>query len=165
VPRLGPETITLVTTPISTAPDERALTPREQKAVNVAECRLNRLESIDRTQRRLYYTFQPATITLAALTPVLILLSHLPKAVQALPAALAGVCAGLIASFHWRENYVRAASAKHELEDELFQFKIGTGPYADDEKAFEEFVKNLIRITKAEIAEFRELFTEDSSRR
>ena len=47
---------------------------------------------------------QGGAVVLAGLTPILILWTGVPKAVQALPAALAAILAGLVAVFGFPEN-------------------------------------------------------------
>ena len=52
----------------------------------------------------IFVAFQRGAILLGAATPVLILWSSLPKAFQALPAALASVAAALVGTLGWLQN-------------------------------------------------------------
>ena len=67
---------------------------REQVALRRCDEQIRWYDRYSKREWRLFTLFQSAAIALAAATPVLILWSSVPKAVQALPAALASIAAG-----------------------------------------------------------------------
>jgi Protein of unknown function (DUF4231) len=91
--------------------------------------------------------FQSAAIALAAATPVLILWSSVPKAVQALPAALASIAAGLVRTFRWLQNKTRFAYTAEALKSERILFETRRPPAA--------FVGRIEQITMTEVGEWR----------
>jgi hypothetical protein len=88
---------------------------------------------------------QTAALLLSGVTPVLMLWDALPKALQALPAVLASVAAGVLGTFRFRDNQGRWAFAQETLEHELFNFKNRIGPAyprgIDPQVALARFVK------------------------
>jgi hypothetical protein len=114
--------------------------------------------------RNLYHVFQGGAILLGALTPVLILVDTLPKALQALPAALSAICVGLIGSFHWKDNWMRCSLMAELVRSERTQFLTGTGVYSGDEpERLDYFVKSLEKIAVQEVSEWRGLHTQEGT--
>jgi hypothetical protein len=107
----------------------------------------------------LFIIFQSAAITLAAATPVLILWSSLPKPLQALPAALASVAAGLVGTFHWLQNKTRFAYTAEALKSERVLFETRTAPRyglsLSDDEALAAFVVRVEEISMTEVSEWR----------
>jgi hypothetical protein len=107
----------------------------------------------------LFIVFQSAAIALAAATPVLILWSSLPKPLQALPAALASVAAGLVGTFHWLQNKTRFAYTAEALKSERVLFETRTppryGPELTDDEALSAFVVRVEEISMTEVSEWR----------
>lgn len=105
-------------------------------------------------QRALYYTFQSLVVVLSGITPILILWTGLPKPIQALPAALGSIAAGLAGSFHWLEGWTRFAIADESLKSELAKFRArASESYStkvSDEQALENFVTRVEAIVLAE---------------
>jgi hypothetical protein len=97
-----------------------------------------------RRARYQFYVLQLSILVLTAITPLLILLSGLPKAVQALPTILATIAAGLQNIFNPRDRWAQAFSIEQFLEFERLKFETRTGDdYAmeiDDHQALENFV-------------------------
>lgn len=108
---------------------------------------------------RLFVLFQTAAIALAAATPVLVLWSSLPKAVQALPAALASVAAALVGTFHWLQNKTRFAYTAEALKSERVLFETRTPPRygveVEEDQALAAFVTRIEELTMGEVAEWR----------
>jgi hypothetical protein len=102
---------------------------------------------------------QTAALLLSGVTPVLILWDALPKALQALPAALASVAAGVLGTFRFRDNQGRWALSQETLEHELFNFKNRIGPAypreIDPEAALARFVKAVEGLVINETADWR----------
>jgi hypothetical protein len=107
----------------------------------------------------LFIVFQSAAIALAAATPVLILWSSLPEPLQALPAALASVAAGLVGTFHWLQNKTRFAYTAEALKSERVLFETRTppryGPDLTDGEALAAFVVRVEEISMTEVSEWR----------
>jgi hypothetical protein len=109
-------------------------------------------------------------IGLGALTPVLILVSQtysISKWIQALPAAIASIVAGLSGTFHPRENWAARAAALEGLESELFKFKTKVSelyaPQVDPQTALDNFVQRVDRINQEELGNWRTLLMNASS--
>jgi hypothetical protein len=116
---------------------------------------------------RLYAVFQSGAVLLGAVTPVLILWSNLPKAVQALPAALASVAAGLVGTFRWLENKTRWAYTSEALKSERVLFTTRTPPRygleLTEDAALAAFVSRIEEIAMTEVLQWRAEFTQASS--
>ena len=108
---------------------------------------------------RWFTLVQSAAVALAAATPVLILWSSLPKAVQALPAALASVAAGLAGTFRWLQNKGRWSYAAEALKSERVQYDTRTppsyGPELEQDEALSRFVRRIEEISMTEVSEWR----------
>jgi uncharacterized protein DUF4231 len=104
-----------------------------------------------------YYTgFQVATLVLAGFTPFLILLGDaVPHALQALPAALAALAAGVNAVFHSREDAIRLRITRELLKSEKAKFETRTSPgYGTDlpdATALDHFVCRIEELTINEV--------------
>ena len=96
---------------------------REQVALRRCEEQIRWYDRYSKREWRLFTLFQSAAIALAAATPVLILWSSVPKAVQALPAALASIAAGLVGTFRWLQNKTRFAFTAEALKSERILFE------------------------------------------
>jgi Protein of unknown function (DUF4231) len=112
-----------------------------------------------RRNRICWQVFQTATIVLGGLTPVLVLWSNVPKPLQALPAALASISAGLAGVFGWRDDWIRFAHTAEALKTERTLLTTRTGPrYAraiDDDRALENFVEAIEALASSEVSEWR----------
>lgn len=110
-------------------------------------------------QRIAYQSFQAAVIVLSGLTPILILWTDLSEVVQALPAALAAIAAGLLGIFQWRANYVRFAYVCEALKSEKLKFETRTiADYdkgLDDHVALSNFVARMERLVMREVSDWR----------
>ena len=96
---------------------------RKQVAIDDCQKMIAWYDRKKRIPRNLFYIFQVSAIVLSALTPILILWSELPKAVQALPAALVSIAVGLNAIFKWRENWVLRSYTAESLKRELMKYR------------------------------------------
>jgi len=116
---------------------------------------------------RFFAVFQTAAIVLAAATPCLILWSSIPKGVQALPAALASVAAGLVGTFRWLENKSRFAYTAEALKSERVLYETRTppryGPGVTDDEALAAFVSRVEEISMAEVSDWRTDLTHTAS--
>ena len=122
--------------------------------------------------RLLYQTSQILVIALGSLTPILIMVSEneslaIPKWLQALPATVSAIVAGLSAIFHWRENWVSRAVALEALQSELFKFNTRTSEYyspkIEPQEALDNFVRRIDRINQEELGNWRDLQLRDSA--
>ena len=115
-------------------------------------------ESHSRSAWRWFAIFQSVAIGLGAVTPVLILWTALPKPIQALPAAVASVAAGLVGTYGWLDAKARYAYAAESLKSERVLFATRTPPYGrrlGDEEATRAFVAKIEQIAMTEVGEWR----------
>ena len=116
-------------------------------------------EKVKRQHRVAYQISQVAAVVLSGLTPVLILWSDLPKPIQALPAALAAIAAGLNGIFQWKEGYVRFAYTGEALKSELLKFKTQTTKdyraSLEEQRALENFVARVEFLLLNEVSDWR----------
>jgi hypothetical protein len=94
-----------------------------------------------------FKTFQVLTLFFSALTPVLLVFGGLAPGIPAASSAAAAVCAGAIAVFNWRGNWVRFARTAELLKSEKALFDTRTSPaYAPrlaDEEVLEAFMSRI----------------------
>jgi hypothetical protein len=144
-------------------PDTPASDGRRELALRRADEQIDWYESHSARQWQAFSVFQTAAVVLGGLTPVLILWSGLPKAVQALPAALAAVAAGLVGIFRWPHNKTRYSFTAEALKSERVKFATRTtslyGRDRTDEEALDSFVARIEDIAMSEVAEWRGEFT------
>jgi hypothetical protein len=109
-------------------------------------------------ERRLYRLFQTLIIILSALTPILILWTEIPKPLQALPAALASIAAGVIGIYHFHENWISSKNTAEALKNELLAYETRTTELyrtnLSDFKALDNFVIRIRDIQKDQITEW-----------
>jgi hypothetical protein len=83
----------------------------------------------------------------------------------ALPPAVSAIVAGLNAIYHWRENWVSRAVALEALQSELFKFRTRTSefysPKVEQQKALDNFVQRVDRISQEELGSWRDLHSEN----
>jgi hypothetical protein len=134
---------------------------RRQTALADCQTMIDWFNRNKRRARNFFYISQVCTIVLSALTPVLILWSDIPKAAQALPAAIASIAAALNAVFRWREHWVIRAHASEALKLEMLKFKTRTSEEymagLDDQKALSNFVTRIESLSMNEVSEWRAL--------
>jgi Protein of unknown function (DUF4231) len=140
---------------------------RAEAALERCEQQVQWYDRYSKREWRLFAVFQSAAIALAAATPVLILWSSVPKAVQALPAALASVAAGLVGTFRWLQNKTRFAYTAEALKSERILFKTRTPPRygldVTEDEALAAFVARIEEITMTEVSEWRSDLTRAST--
>jgi len=111
--------------------------------------------------RVLWYTLQSAALILGSLTPVLLLWSSLPTALQALPAALAVIATGLTNIIRPRESWARTAFVREALKREHHLFDMRCGErYARDlseADALDRFIAEVESIGASEVADWKAL--------
>lgn len=114
-----------------------------------------------RRQGRVADFFQIITVLLASTTPLLILWGKPAPVIQAIPAALAAVTAGLINRFHWREDSVRFSSTSELLKSERIKCETRTTTAYDlsrtREEALDSFVTRIEQFAVSELGEWRML--------
>src|SRR5262249_16626572 len=100
-------------------------------------------------------------ILLTGITPLLILWGHdvlLPE-VQAIPPAIAALCAALIAAYHWREDWVRYTVTAEALRSEKYKYSTRTtSHYAlglSDAVALDNFMGRIEAVAASEVADWR----------
>jgi Protein of unknown function (DUF4231) len=131
---------------------------RQRAAAQRLERQLAWYEKHAARNRVMYQVFQTATIVLGGLTPILVLWTSLPKTIQALPAALASVAAGLSGVFGWRDDWVRFAHTAEALKSERIYFQTRTGERyrreLDDDDVLENLVAAIEQLATSEVSEW-----------
>ena len=143
--------------------NETDLDFRERNQVALDDC--NRMiawyDRKKRIPRNLFYVFQVGAIVLSAIIPILILWDELPKAIQALPAALVSIAVGLNAVFKWRDNWATRAHTAEALKRELMKFQSRTSArYSlslNAQQALENFVESIDSLTMNEVSEWKNM--------
>jgi hypothetical protein len=132
-----------------------------QKILKKCDDQIAWYETTKSSTRTLHLTLTISTIVLGGLTPVLILWSDLPKAIQALPSALAAMTVALDRAFRPRENYARMSYFAEALKSEKTKFETRTtqdyGQNIGEFQALENFVTRVDSLMKSEISEWRAL--------
>lgn len=140
------------------SPDE--LQAGREKALQRCQDEIRWYENVKRRQRLAHYALQASVIVLSGMTPLLILIDQLPKPLQALPAALAGMLAAINGVFHISENYARFAYTSEALKSERFRFETRTTrDYAaevDDYKALDRFVSRIEELIMSDVSDWRQ---------
>ena len=147
-----------------TDPDD--LQARRKLAIETCESHIAWFAKHKIRARLLHRFSQVSVIVLGALTPVLIMFSDsvsppIPKWLQALPAAISSIVAGLAAAYNPRRNWVSRAVALESLQQELFRFTTKTSelysPQVDSQKALDNFVQRVAQINQDELVNWRSL--------
>ncbi len=137
----------------------RSFDEREAEAIRRCDAQIEWYSTHSVQAQRWFAVVQSAAVGLAAATPVLILWSGVPKAVQALPAALASVAAGLAGTFRWLQNKSRWAYAAEALKSERVRYDTRTppdyGPERGEDAALAAFVRRIEEISMTEVSEWR----------
>jgi Protein of unknown function (DUF4231) len=134
----------------------KGLDPKADAALDRCEALIKDYEDYWRSRKRLYLGFQIAAVLLGAVTPVLLLVTELPKALQALPAAIAAFLVAVVAICHWQENVARCAYAAEALQSERAKFILGaTDRYKNENNALEAFVDQIEGIRMTEVRGWR----------
>jgi Protein of unknown function (DUF4231) len=137
----------------------RPIDEREAAALRRCEDQIRWYERHSTRSWRWFALVQTAAVLLAASTPILILWSSVPKAVQALPAALASVAAGLGGTFRWLQNKSRWAYAAEALKSERVFYERRAsphyGPEVWEEEALSAFVRRIEEVSMAEVSEWQ----------
>jgi hypothetical protein len=145
--------------PLLPLPDGGDHPTRREFALRRVEEQIQWYESHSARQWWAFTIFQTAAVVLGGLTPVLILWSDLPEAVQALPAALAATAAGLVGIFRWPHNKTRYSFTAEALKSERVKYATRTGPRygrgRSEDEALESFVARIEDIAMTEVAEWR----------
>jgi hypothetical protein len=139
---------------------ENNILKRREKALKRYDDEIQWYERGKRNQRRAFQLFQVCIIVFSGLTPLLILIDGFPKPLQALPAAAAGMLAGILATFRLQDNYTRFAYTLEMLKSEKFRFETRStkdyGVNVDDQKALERFVHRMEELIINEVADWRQ---------
>ena len=145
--------------PLPPVPDGVAWEERRAFALARADAQIRWYESHSSRQWWAFTVFQSAAVILGGLTPVLILWTDLPKAVQALPAALAAIAAGLVGIFRWADNKARWSFTSEALKSERVKYATRTtAPYGrnlSDDEALDNFVARIENLAMTEVVEWR----------
>ena len=142
----------------SSLPDPGDAAGRREYALRRVDEQVTWYERHSGRQWLAFAVFQTAAVLLGSLTPVLILWSEVPKALQALPAALAAVAAGIVGIFHFPENKARYSFTAEALKSERVRYATRTGPYGrghSDEQALDRFVSRTEELAMQEVADWR----------
>jgi hypothetical protein len=118
--------------------------------------------------RHAYQILQVCVIVFSGLTPILILMSDVPKPLQALPAALAAILAGVMATFHVHDNYVRFGHTCEAMQSEVVKYETQAapeyGPDVDEQTRLERFVRTMERTIMSEVTGWRQTGTAKEER-
>ena len=136
------------------------LQQRRDKALERYREEIDWYGHVKQRHRRAYQLLQVCVIVFSGLTPLLILIDQVPKPLQALPAALAGMLAAILATFRLQDNYARFGYTMEALKSELLRFESqgdrDYGPDVDSQKAFERFVSKMEAMIMAEVTDWRQ---------
>jgi hypothetical protein len=146
-------------TPLTPVPEAGAKDTRRDLALRRVDEQIHWYETHSARQWKAFAVFQSAAVVLGGLTPVLILWSGLPKALQALPAALAAVSAGLVGIFRWPHNKTRYSFTAEALKSERVKYATRTTSRyrheLSEEQALDSFVARIEDIAMTEVTEWR----------
>jgi hypothetical protein len=146
-------------TPLARVPDVDDPETRRKFALDRVDEQIRWYETHSARQWVAFSVFQSAAVILGGITPVLILWASVPKAVQALPAALAAVAAGLVGIFRWPHNKTRYSFTAEALKSERVKCLTRTTPLYNrihsDDAALENFVARIEDISMTEVTEWR----------
>ncbi len=147
---------------METQPDTE-LQVRQQQAIQRYRDEIEWYGRVKQSHRGTYQILQVCVIVFSSLTPILILIEQLPKALQALPAALAAILTAVLATFRYQDNYVRFGYTLELLKSELFKYETRSTreyePSADKQKALEHFIARMEDIIMTEVADWRQAAT------
>jgi hypothetical protein len=135
-----------------------SLDTRRQAALDRCDGRIRWYERYARKAWMWWYALQMSVIVLGGLTPILILVSDLPKTFQALPSAIAVVAASINGMFRSRADALRYAYARDMLASEKARYTTRTGSYSarlTGEQALDRFMRHIEEISTKEICEWR----------
>jgi hypothetical protein len=145
--------------PLTPLPEAGEKDTRREFALRRVDEQIDWYETHSARQWRAFAVFQSAAVVLGGLTPVLILWSGLPKALQALPAALAAIAAGLVGIFRWPHNKTRYSFTAEALKSERVKYATRTTSLyrheLSDDQALDNFVARIEHIAMTEVTEWR----------
>ncbi len=145
--------------------DERPAAPapptaddRDSVAVNRCQHMITWYEKRLAYTRRMYTVLQVLVIVLTASIPVVAILLNAPVW-QAALAVVASLAATLLATFKWKEDWIRYTVSAEALRSELTKFKTRTtqdySMELDRNKALDNFVFRIENIAASEVTEWR----------
>lgn len=141
--------------------DTSSINERKQIAIDDCQTMIAWYDRKKRIPRNLFYVFQVSAIVLSAITPILILWSELPKAIQALPAALVSIAVGLNAVFKWRETWALRAHTAEALKRELMKYRARASQKYNqnfsEQEALDNFVDTIDTLTMNEVTEWKNI--------
>jgi Protein of unknown function (DUF4231) len=141
------------------------LDARNQLAITRCDQQIDWYEAQSKQANLLCRLFQTAAVLLGAITPVLILWDGVAAPLQALPAVLGSVSAGILAIYGWQDNKARFAVAAEALKSEKLRYQTRTGAYdGDPNRALSQFVSSIESIAMAETSEWRRSFVKSGQR-
>jgi len=139
---------------------------RKQFAIDDCQTMITWYDKEKKNPRILFYSFQIIAIVFSAMTPIFILWDQLPKAVQALPAALVSIAVALNAVFKWRENWALRAHTAEALKRELMKYRArASHKYSQslsEQEALDNFVDAIDTLTMNEVTEWKKIQTQIS---
>lgn len=139
-----------------------------EKALQHCQENIDWYEKMKRNRRRAHYILQAGVIILSGLTPILILSDPpIPKLLQALPAALAGMLAAIMGVFQISESFARFAYTAEALKSEKFKFETRTTKDyqadVDEYKALNKFVARVEDMIMSEVTDWRQFVQSKST--
>ncbi len=113
-----------------------------------------------------YFLSQFAAVVFSGIPPILILLEHTPKYVQAIPPAVASIAAGL-AVYNWRLSGVRSRIAAEALESERlnYELRVGSdyGSHLSEDEALTNFRNNVTKINLGVLQEWKSVVIKEAN--
>jgi hypothetical protein len=101
--------------------------------------------------RRLFKVSETTLLVLAAAIPVAAAISPGDAVVTAVLGGLVVVLTGLLAVFHWQDNYLRFSGVREAVEAERRLNRTGSAPYDDPATRDSLLVAAISRIEQAEM--------------
>jgi hypothetical protein len=142
--------------------DTHGPTSREAKAIEVCEVNIRWYQRSGLLALVLHRGLQTMTVVLSAATAVMIVTTEFPKWVQALPAAVAAVAAGLNGIYHWNEDSIRWLATAQALRSELAAYQTQHpdryGTRLAPGVALDHFVERVHQLVADETAQWQTLF-------
>ena len=139
---------------------------RKQVAIDDCQTMIDWYDREKKNPRILFYSFQIIAVVFSAMTPIFILWDALPKAIQALPAALVSIAVALNAVFKWRENWALRAYTAEALKRELMKYRARASQKynqnLNEQEALDNFVDTINTLTMNEVTEWKNIQTQIS---
>lgn len=113
-----------------------------------------------------YFVSQFVAVVFSGIAPILILVDHVPKYMQAIPPALASIAAG-VSVYNWRLNWARNRITSESLKNERLNFDMRvTADYdakMSDDVALGNFRKRVMSLHLKAIRDWEQSIVKEDS--